>query len=865
MSVIKANGAGDQSTGFYNGVATQSLRSNQPSSTLLSKTLGTPTTRRRWTISFWLKRTQFGLGVNATNSYNPIMGCDNKLIARFDINDKFQLYDYDGNFDVNLISTMRFRDPSAWYNIVIVTDIDGQSGNNRMKLYVNGVRQDWSGDDPGDYDPRWNGALSHQLLSDGQTTARFNGYVSDVTFLDGQAIGETNGYLDEFGEVVNGVWIPKSTSSLTFGNNGFKLEFKKDGTGTGASDTIGADTANTNHFDSSGMDTEDCNMPDSPENNFPVLNPLVNTNGSTQSDIKESGLEVVKTGLTYSYFQATMAVKSGKWYAEFRPTSTINDPMIGVTNQNMNTYMTGDSVDPHLTTGTVWYNGYSATAGYGHFDGSFVNASTFSSNVGYVADDIIGVAIDMDSSTNTVAFYKNGSLVTTKNLTSNFDDHLTFALNLYNTNTIGVNFGADSTFGGDISKATNTDANGFGNFAQTVPTGYLALCTSNLSEPIIGPNSDTQANDHFDILTWTATGSRHIVHDRDDGSGVGLSFKPDMIWGKKRTGQGDNHVIVDSTRTRTKEIFPNTTDDEETNSNGVESFDAPSSSGATDGGFTLVGSGSGSGTWNGNSGHTHVAWNWKANGGTTSSDGNGSITSTVQANTTAGFSIITFTGNDTDDATIGHGVKVNGSAKTPAWIITRNRDDDQSAGGVASHWRAWHQNLSANYVLYLSGSLNQIASTGHSNGYIKTVGSTTYSTHDSNVDSNAVNGSGDAMIAYAWAEVDGYSKFGKYEGNDSSTDGVYVFLGFRPAFVIIKNIDTDGENWHMFDSTRAKTNVIKARLIADGNNQENSNDEIIDFLSNGFKLYDNNAGYNSSATFVYMAFAEQPFKYANAR
>ncbi len=145
------------------------------------------------------------------------------------------------------------------------------------------------------------------------------------------------------------------------------------------------------------------------------------------------------------------------------------------------------------------------------------------------------------------------------------------------------------------------------------------------------------------------------------------------------------------------------------------------------------------------------------------------------------------------------------------------------------------------------------------------MGSTTYSTHDSNVDSNAVNGSGDAMIAYAWAEVDGYSKFGKYEGNGISTDGVYVFLGFRPAFVIIKNIDTDGENWHMFDSTRAKTNIIKARLIADDDTAENTNDEIIDFLSNGFKLYDNNAGYNSSATFVYMAFAEQPFKYANAR
>ena len=854
MSVIKANGAGDQSTGFYNGVATQSLRSNQPSSTLLSKTLGTPTTRRRWTISFWLKRTQFGLGVNATNSYNPIMGCDNKLIARFDINDKFQLYDYDGNFDVNLVSTMRFRDPSAWYNIVIVTDIDGQSGNNRMKLYVNGVRQDWSGDDPGDYDPRWNGALSHQLLSDGQTTARFNGYVSDVTFLDGQAIGETNGYLDEFGEVVNGVWIPKSTSSLTFGNNGFKLEFKKDGTGTGGTDTIGADTANTNHFDSSGMDTEDCNMPDSPENNFCTYNPLdAKGNANTFS---EGNLKVVVSAQnTNEETRATFGVSSGKWYWEHRlasSTTTVGYFKIGIKSDDESNYWNVRGSDGELVN----------------------NGSTTTSSVRFnTAGNVVGVYLDMDNGKWYVSV--DGTLQNSADLSAGsgyLHNNISGTVHPYilnassgGTHTGQGNFGQDSTFSGLESAGGYSDANGNGDFHSSVFSGYLALCTANLPEPIIGPNSDTQANDHFDILTWTATGSRHIVHDRDDGAGVGLTFKPDMIWGKKRTGSNDNHVIVDSTRGVTKEVFPNSTNDEDTNSNGVESFDAPSSSGATDGGFTLVGTGSGSGVWNGNSGHTHVAWNWKANGGTTSSDGNGSITSTVQANTTAGFSIITFTGNDTDDATIGHGVKVNGSAKTPAWIITRNRDDDQSAGGVASHWRAWHQNLSANYVLYLSGTLNQIASTGHSNGYIKTVGSTTYSTHDSNVDSNAVNGSGDAMIAYAWAEVDGYSKFGKYEGNNSSTDGVYVFLGFRPAFVIIKNIDTDGENWHMFDSTRAKTNIIKARLIADDDTAENTNDEIIDFLSNGFKLYDNNAGYNSSATFVYMAFAEQPFKYANAR
>ena len=147
---------------------------------------------------------------------------------------------------------------------------------------------------------------------------------------------------------------------------------------------------------------------------------------------------------------------------------------------------------------------------------------------------------------------------------------------------------------------------------------------------------------------------------------------------------------------------------------------------------------------------------------------------------------------------------------------------------------------------------------------VEILASTPQYNFDSNVDSNAVNGDGDAMIAYCFAEKEGYSKFGRYEGNGNS-DGIFIYTGFRPAWLMIKNIDTDGEDWHMFDNKRAPTNVVKARLVANENYAENTNDSILDFTSNGFKLRDTNAGYNSAVTFVYFAFAEAPFKYANAR
>lgn len=246
-------------------------------------------------------------------------------------------------------------------------------------------------------------------------------------------------------------------------------------------------------------------------------------------------------------------------------------------------------------------------------------------------------------------------------------------------------------------------------------------------------------------------------------------------------------------------------------------------------------------------GDKYIAWQWKANGGTTSSNTDGTITSTVQANTTAGFSIVTFTGDGNNDATIGHGLGV-----TPAMIITKNVTDSVS-------WRVYHKDLTSTYSLFINSNNGQTSPTGHSNGYIKTVGSSTYSVYQGNTDTNGVNGSGDAMVSYCFAEKQGYSKCGKYKGSGINP-GAFAFTGFKPAFLMVKRIDSGG-NWLVYDGQRSVYNLNDPYVYANSTSAEaTSATQGYDFLSNGFKVYNTYADGNvDGGTYVYIAFAENPF------
>jgi len=322
---------------------------------------------------------------------------------------------------------------------------------------------------------------------------------------------------------------------------------------------------------------------------------------------------------------------------------------------------------------------------------------------------------------------------------------------------------------------------------------------------------------HMQAVLYTGTGATQTIG--------GLNFQPDLIWIKSRSAATD-HKLIDSVRGVTKSLESNTTDAEATDTNGVTAI--------TSTGFTL-----GSDSVYNNSGATYVAWCWKANGAGSSNTA-GSITSTVSANTSAGFSVVTYTGTGAN-ATFGHGLGV-----APSMVIVRNRSITQNF--IIGHTSVWDSNLNS-FLLFTSSATS-------TNSAIWNGARPTSSVISIGSDSGT-NGNGNAHVAYCWSEVAGFSKFGIFTGN-GSTDNAFVYTGFRPKFVMIK-ATTGTDNWFTLDSTRNTFNVANSWLSPNLANAEGA-DNFFDLLSNGFKM--RLAG---NTPYIYAAFAESPFKYANAR
>ena len=330
---------------------------------------------------------------------------------------------------------------------------------------------------------------------------------------------------------------------------------------------------------------------------------------------------------------------------------------------------------------------------------------------------------------------------------------------------------------------------------------------------------------------YTGNGSTQTVNNS-------AGFYPDFNWIKARSNVG-SHVLVNSVAGGTKQLFSNLTDAEQTNTN--------ITNGISSSGIALGSNASGTGSTN-QSAYTYVLWQWLAGGGTAVSNAAGSITSSVSANTTAGFSVVTYTGNEVAGATVGHGL-----GATPSMIIVKRRD------GTAVDWAVYHASIGATKYL----TLNTTAAEGTSSGYWNNTAPT--SSVFSLYNSGSTNANPRLFVAYCFAPVAGYSAFGKYTGN-GSTDGPFVYLGFRPRFCLIKRTDSTG-NWFIWDSSRNTFNTVNNQLYPDSSSQEQVQDGI-DFLSNGFKIRfsstfaDRNA---NGGTYIYACFAENPFKFANAR
>jgi hypothetical protein len=359
-------------------------------------------------------------------------------------------------------------------------------------------------------------------------------------------------------------------------------------------------------------------------------------------------------------------------------------------------------------------------------------------------------------------------------------------------------------------------------FAYTAPSGFKALCTANLPAPVV-----TKPSEYMDVLLYTGNGSTQTIS--------GLGFSPDFLWFKTRN-TNSQHALYDVIRGVSKSLVSNSTAAEATEGGGLASFDSA--------GFSLSGDNTIQGSTNG-SGRTYVTWAWDA-GSSTVTNTQGSISSQVRANASAGFSIVTWTqtGSSGDTPTVGHGLGV-----APSLILTKNR-------GGAVDWRSYHASLGVNKVIWLNSTLGA-GDIGSPPGW--SISSTTFG-----MKNGQVVDSGNSMVAYCFAPVAGYANAFSYSGNGSS-DGPMVWLGFRPRFIIQKRTDSAG-SWLLIDTARDPVNVARNEMFANSSAAEYDNGSLIDVLSNGFKIRASFANMNASGgSFIGFAFAESPFQYARAR
>jgi hypothetical protein len=531
--------------------------------------------------------------------------------------------------------------------------------------------------------------------------------------------------------------------------------------------------------------------------NYCVLNPLTTTSGSvTNGNLSKS----TSTAVTVL---GTLGVSSGKWYWEVTAgSSNGNWNNIGI----VNTAYTATIALPTQLYATAYGWGY-----FGNTGNKFTSGVNASYGATYGSGDVIGVALDLTAGT--LTFYKNG-----------VSQGVAFT---------GLNTGATyvPNLDSSIAAACSADAN-FGQrpFTYTPPTGYNALNTYNLPTPTIANGAK-----YMSATTYAGSASTQVINSNMTAL--------DFAWIKDRTS-ARSHVLVDTVRGGSPmlTLYSDLTSAED---NSSANYNPTSISGSS---ITLGGAKLGIN----NSGDNYVLWGWRANAGTNVSNTNGSITSTVSANTTAGFSVVTYTGTGAN-ATVGHGLGV-----APSMIIIKNRQ-------AANSWVVYHVSAGNGNVLLLNSTNG---STADSTAWNTTTPTSSVFSLGSGAaaDTNQTTGGGQ-HIAYCWAAVAGYSAFGSYTGNGSA-DGPFVYTGFRPRFIMAKDVtNTTSASWLIQDTSRDTYNVGYKSLYAEQTSVESvSSADNVDILSNGFKIRNASSAWNNSGqTFIYMAFAENPFNSSRAR
>ena len=549
--------------------------------------------------------------------------------------------------------------------------------------------------------------------------------------------------------------------------------------------------------------------------NYCVWNPLASQSGITLSDgnlLASAG--AVNSGNARS--NGTISVSSGKWYYEVTLITAGTNDIYGIGQEQLITTYVGADAKSY---------GYAPEEGVKKNNGTDTSYGSTGTT-----GDVFMCAFDLDNLK--VFFGKNGTWFDSSNPANGTSPAFTLTSGVYapvirpysssGTAQLAVNFGQRA-------------------FAYSAPSGYKALCTANLDDPTIADGSTA-----MDVALYTGNGSTQTIS--------GLNLSPDLVWVKNRSTNLNNHTLVDTVRGPSVRLRSEQTGEEyfEVGFN-VTAFNSD--------GFTVVDNTGGAYNVNGSVGGVYsgaaqyVGWTWDG-GSSTVSNTDGTITSSVRANASAGFSVVTYTGNGTSGATVGHGLGVK-----PGMVIIKSRS-------IADNWLVAHEGagttgdtlggFAESYTLYLESTAgranftNAAAALGNSSVFAV-------------ADGSEVNQNVATYVAYCFAPVEGYSAFGSYVGNGSSTDGPFVFTGMRPRWILLKSSSISGA-WILYDTARDTYNYARNRLFPSSSSAESLGANYIDILCNGFKHRDSDPWTNQNGdTYIYAAFAENPFKYARAR
>lgn len=776
----------------------RSLRFNSADEGHLTRQPTTLGDRKTWTLSTWVKRNKLG-----TNQC--IFGTNSVWVTlSFNTADQIDIYYQSGNDSNYLRSQAVYRDPSAWYHIVLMFDTTQATDADRVKCYVNGETVLWARSDypSQNYETGVNSLAVHDI--GGRTS-------EDVIYLDAQLaaiylIDGQNLTADDFGAPdSNGVWQPKAYTG-SYGTNGFHLDFSdnsssaalgNDSSGNGNDWTVNNLSVAPGAGNDSLIDTPTNYIASSGNNggNYCTWNPLdINETGSTSDGNLEATIPVGVNQAVCGTFQLT----SGKWYWEAVITSS-SKCMVGVADGSQ-------PVANRSFKNEGWY--------YFSENGKKYHANV-NENYGAIfgQGDIIGIALNMDAGT--LAFYKNGVSQGVA----------------YSTGLSGIP--VVPCLGNASSGPTTTVVGNFGQRPFVHPPGssggpssdFKSVCSANLEEPLV-PDGSTA----MEATTWTGGGSAATI--------TGINHSPDLVWIKQRN-TARHHWLFDAVRGAGEGIRSDTQDKESTND-----IDGYLSAFTSDGFSYEAGTSSilNVGGLNG----SYIGWTWDA-GGTTTLNEDGSRNCQVRANQDAGFSIVSYIGGGAQS--YGHGLNTR-----PGLIIIKNREI------ATKEWMVGHSSLPDGNSLRFNNTLGVQTGNGIFNSKAPTDKIFYVGTNAgvSNIDDN--------IIAYCWAPVEGYSAFGSYEGTGTSNDSApFVYTGFRPKFVLIKgdaNID-----WIIEDSSRDPFNQANKRLYPNDSVAESSSSNgNLDFLSNGFKPRTTHLSLNASGTtYYYACFGEHPFKTARAR